>query len=90
LALLHVGLPGWQLHHVSGPKSAGLHEGCIVGCLALYASEGAKRKVVHAAFWASLRSTGVFLPWDFTVGQKCFQGCEVGLGFRDMSVQLGH
>jgi len=44
----------------------------------------------HAAFWASLRSTGVFLPWAFTVGQECFQGGKAGLGFHDMSVQLGH
>ena len=37
----------------------------------------------HAAF-------SLFHPWAFTVGQECFQGGKAGLGFHDMSVQLGH
>ena len=56
----------------------------------LYASEGAKRtghpRVRTLPPSVASGSAGVFVPWDFAVGQECFQDSDTGFDFRDMNV----
>src|SRR5262245_66640398 len=35
-------------------------------------------------------SAGVFFLRDFVAGQERFQGCEAGLDFCDVNLQVGH